>query len=102
MSVVRCPWTRSTGCLRMLQFGAKVTAGPRRMNASLVWICNILARIQKTMRARPTRSTGNGLFVRLEFVTTFESALRMFAILDLLWVAHIDRVVSDDLLVAQD
>src|SRR5260370_24352374 len=77
-SVVRCPCTRSRGCRRMPQLGTKVTAGPRRMNASLVWICKRLASTQKTSSARPTSSTGSGLFVRLELVTTLESVPRMF------------------------
>src|SRR5258706_5539005 len=89
ISVVRCPWTRSTGCLRMLQFGTNVTAGPRRMNASLLWICNMLPRAQKTRRARPSSNIGHELFVRLGFAATFESAVRMLAILELLYIADI-------------
>src|SRR5215472_11911405 len=99
ISGVRCPWTRSTGCLKMPQSGLKVTAGPFRMKASEVWICSRLARSQKTMSARPNTSTGNGLFGRLEFAATFENALRTLAI-SLYLLAKINGVVGDELLVA--
>src|SRR5260370_13330355 len=77
-SVVRCPCTRSTGCRRMPQLGTKVTTGPLRMKASLVWICKRLASTQNTSRARPTSNTGSGLLARLELLTTLESAERTF------------------------
>src|SRR5260370_1405599 len=54
--------------------GGDAREGPRRRNASLVWICSTLASTQKRMSARPTSSTGMGLFMRLELAATVESA----------------------------
>src|SRR5713226_5805013 len=82
-SVVRCPCTRSTGCLRMPQLGTNVTTGPLSRKASLVWICKRLASTQKTSRASPTSSTGSGLLVRRELATRLGRALRrLLAILE--------------------
>src|SRR5437763_9291368 len=70
----------------MPQLGARVTAGPLRMKASLVWICSVLASIQKSRSAHPTSSTGTGLLARLELVTALERAERTFlAMSNLLW-----------------
>src|SRR5258708_28688109 len=84
ISAERGPWTRSMGCLRMLQLGLNVTAAPFKMKASEVWICNKLARSQKITQASPMSRSGIGLFARREFAATFERALRMLAISDLL------------------
>src|SRR5260370_26606060 len=100
-SGVRWTWTRSRGCLRMLQLGAKVTTGPFKMKASEVWRCNRHVMAQKTMSAKPNKSNGNGLVGRLEFVATLENVLRILA-MSLNLLAKIDSVVGDELLVAQD
>src|SRR5712692_881043 len=93
MSVVRYPCTRSTGCLRMPQLGTKVTTGPFKRKASLVWICRRLASTQKTSRARPTSSTGSGLFVRRELAIRLGSALRMlFAMVGVSFLALVPAV----------
>src|SRR6266571_4252560 len=94
MSVVRRPCTRSSGCRRMPQLGARVTAGPRRMKASLVWICSVLASIQKSRSAHPTSSTGTGLLARLELVTALERAERTFLAMSNLLLWWNTRVVN--------